>query len=263
MCVVGCASGVGTLDASDAATCVVNNDPNPSCIYNVFRHQCDGWIITNPQVTLVFWGDYWLTTPEATNYQTTWTTLFQEGQVFQRLSQYGIGNPVIGPSYQSSVTFAEFPHVDGGTTFDAGSTWTGWTIIDDDTLEPELANEVAAGTLPVPTHESIYVVYLPPSTTTAYMIKSRSSGYHIHAMYGNTMYSYAIITYNVSTSWTDVVVSHELYEASSNPDFGGYWCGLGGQKVGDEIADLCEGSLDNFGDYTVQKVWSADTCQCQ
>lgn len=250
---LGCATG------DDGSSQTTQMTGSTSCPYHVYRHDPQGWLLTTPLVHFVFWGQYWLQEggyQEQTDYQQSWDSLFSDGQVFQRLAEYGIQPGFLDAnSYNTNLNLTT--PTDGGVSSDGGSLLE----LDDSGIPLELNNEIQAGLLPEPTHQTLYVVFLPYNTSTVNLITGDDAGYHASAMYGSTQYAYAVIGYyqdNYNTG--DMIVSHEMYEAMTDPDVSTGYYGTDGEH---EVADLCVWQPTSFDGYQVQKVWSQDICQCE
>jgi hypothetical protein len=213
------------------------------CQYNVYRHQPDSWLLTVPEVHLLFWGDYAVL---AENFQANWETLIDNG-VLLRLAEYGIHQGELDAAYYIGV---------GPTPIitDAGN-----LVLDDDDFVPEINSEIAAGTLPYPTDNTLYVLMIPSDETTKDMIAWSANGYHRNATYSQQRYAYAVILTNQGSDETNIIISHELYEAATNPGLGSGFEGLNGNQ---EIGDLCEGLTEYLVGTEVQKSWSQMLCQC-
>jgi hypothetical protein len=226
---------------------------NPACEHQVYRHDIDGWLLKNPEMHLVFYGSYWTTYlnfVEEQYYQNAWHNLLDLGTVLQRLSEYGIASGTLDP-------------IDRFTNYNAdlnkdGSLITKQITIDDATFPTDINNDILAGILPQPNDNTLYVIMLPKNTTTKSLVANKWAGYHDHSVYAGNRYAYAIIGYNSTYDNTDELISHELLEASSNPDGSGYY----EDNDGDEIADICQAYTENIDGYTVEKVFSDATCSC-
>lgn len=253
--IVGLCASVGCFgDVTDPPT------DASTCPYHVYRHNPDGWLITHPVVNFVFWGDYWTTATgnqQAYTYEAIWSSLFSTTELYTPVAEYGINTPVLNSNLYFGDVNIPTEETDAGGSF----------VVYDDTsanVSAALNSAIQQGQLPVPdsttatTSSTIYVVFLPPNATTQLMLTYGDDGYHSTTSYGTLKYSYAFITYG-STDYTDSIVSHELYEASSDPASQGYW----DDATSEEIADLCDWVETTVNGYVVQKVWSQDTCQCQ
>jgi len=207
-------------------------------------------MLAEPEVHLDFWGD-WDNFPLARqpiSFEQDWLVLFGSGHVFQRLSEYGIHEGMIDSNYYTNP---------GSTTYvnDGGLDDAGQSLLDDNSFPAIINNEIQGGTLPYPNDNTIYVIMLPPNIFTASMLKNNWGGYHMHASFGAQRYAFAIVSY----SENDIMASHELYEAATDPDGNGLY----DRNTGSEIGDLCQSYIELVAGLAVQKVWSQALCQCQ
>lgn len=239
--IISCGSRAD-MPAWDADASVTNPNPNPGCIYEVYRHQPDGWVLSSPTLHFVFWGTYWqVNSDEEQRYVASWTYLINgPGDVLKRLSEYGV----------HGATMSNFP---------ANANLQVKPVqLDDTTFDAELTNEIASSDVAVPDNNALYVVFLPPKTTTDKLVHNKWNGYHASSNYGDIPFAYAIIEYNTDWITTNGVVSHEIYEATTNPSGQGYY-----DNVHGEVGDLCQffdtTAIDGI---TVQKVWSEAACRC-
>jgi hypothetical protein len=217
-----------------------------SCPYHVYRHDKSGWLLTNPNITYIFWGSYWQNTGESLYYHNIWTNLYSTDIVFDRLAEYGISNPILNANYYKV-----------NTDFLNDSTSDVQSSFDDGKIVTEINKDIQEGTIPTPETDTLYVIFLPPYNVTANMIKNHWAGYHGSSTYGSGRYAYAVISYQ-NTDAIDSVVSHETYEATTNPDNQGYW----DDASLSEIADICDWVPIVIDGISIQKVWSQETCSC-
>jgi hypothetical protein len=280
------ASLVGCADATyySYADPVEDVDLNVECPYNVIRHQSNGWIITNPIVSLVFWGSWWQTTvglETSEVIQETWTQVLATDALFNKVAEYGVTTPILNATYgQYNPNLPTVTSITGSNnTIPLTNQGLPFTVWNDDKqhIQTELSNEIVMGVLPLPTSGStIYLIILPPNYLTLGLVKNGWDGYHGNGSYGNISYEFAIIQYGVP-QFINSIISHELYEASTDPNSEGYW----DPKTGMEVSDICNWVMteDSIASYdtaasaaasgtvignnvTVQKVWSQQTCQC-
>jgi hypothetical protein len=243
---VGCAGQIATEEKVD----------NPNCVHRI-THTVGSWVLSTPTIRFVFWGKYWASPSvyarnyvrsglEQDAYQSNWQNLISNG-VFDRLAEYTVENAVLDPHNYNTNQF------DDKTT-----------SVDDGSIPNELNNEIMAGALPVPNNQSIFVVFLPPNVLTPNIAKNNWGAYHSAAIYGNIKYTYAVIRYTAFNQdlaqfyGTNIAVSHELYEAFTNPDGNGYF----EYSSGNEIGDLCQGMFTTIDGIDVQKVYSGGACKC-
>jgi hypothetical protein len=256
--------GCGTRSSLQDATVdnvTVDNDSGvvSSCLFNVTRHG-DAWLLSEPEVHFVFWGD-WNNFPEVVQpdgFQSTWSLLLGSDNVLQRLAEYGIHEGTLDQKYYSDT--GPTVYVNDAGLDEAGTTLDGGVAqLMDNTFVETLNSEIQYGVLPYPNNNTLFVVMLPPYLSTHDIVANSWGGYHGHGSYGAQQYTFAIITYGGDVG-TNMTISHEIYEAATNP--GGF--GWYDSKVNMEVADLCQtDGAESIGGFTVQKVWSQVLCQCQ
>jgi hypothetical protein len=239
-----------------------SNDVNDVCINDVVQRSPGSWLLKQPEVHFDFWGKYWSQqkqdsgtgASEMDDYEFDWTQLLQ-GAVLERLSEYGIHQGSLDPEYYANDPSANV-RADGG--YDEARA----PQISDSSIPTELNLEISLGILPYPNDNTLYVVMLPPGVTDDTLVNDSANGYHDSSSYGDQRYAFAVILY-LGPEADNGVISHELYEAATDPKVGDGFLNVDG----DEIADLCEGhgtqSQVSVDGITVQKVWSQATCVCQ
>jgi PKD repeat protein len=217
-----------------------------------------GALLSNVQVAVVHWG-----AGVNTQVQNTLPGFYSDvmsGGYFDWLAEYDEPERPIGHgSYLG--TF-----VDSGAP--AGSSITG------DQIEAELARMIGNFSLPQPTANRLYMVYLPPGVTLTalgWFSCTPTDGFcgyhHVFTLPGGQPVYYGLIadlggcatrcgTFG-QVGNTTMNSSHELIEAVTDPDGTGWWAPANGL----EIADLCQsGSSSTWGGtfdgYAVQKQWS-------
>ncbi len=197
-----------------------------------------GWVMKHPTVHMVFWGSYWQSNPaEAAGYVARWDALMNSpGDVLERLAEYGVGSGV----FDTAVAFAAPAAAGTMSSFD---------------LIGELDSEILTGTLPIPSADTIYMIMLPPNTTTDLLVSWNATGYHAASVYNDVVFTYAVIGYGKQ----DVIVSHELYEAATDPTALGWVNWSNGQ----ELADACANHYVVDQGTWVATVWSNDNNGCR
>lgn len=234
-----------------------------TCPYLVTRQNPDSWLLTQPQVHFVFWGEYWLDSNNNQSvYMTGWNTLLNGGSVLQRLAQYGVGAGSFDLTAYNLNTNLILPDPEGGldtiTTIEAGN--GTYSLLTNEDIHLEINNEILANAIPAPNNNTLYVIFLPPGVISASDSKLNDCGYHSWAIYGEQKYTFAVI-FDGAVENVDSCVSHEIYEAATDPQFTGWRTATGA-----EIADLCQVPNQNWNEQIdgtyVQQVWSQDTCVC-
>ena len=215
----------------------------------------NGPLLTNVEVFTVFWGNSW---QDAANSQ-----LMQD---LNNFFDYILSSPLIDQLGEYNVQ---------GKTIGHG-TWTGsknltdsepGKSVQDSAIQEMLQSELTAGTLPAPTPNSLYFVFLPAGTkvTQAGAASCKDfCGYH-DATSNNTFY--AVMPYpNCSGCQGGLEVfpaltstsSHELCEAITDPVPGQGWY----DDANGEIGDICAWKTKTVGAYTVQQEWSNTAQSC-
>jgi hypothetical protein len=259
------ACSTGTIGSGD------NIDPSPGpgpmavdgvCPFHVTRGNANSWLLVEPEMHLVYWGNY--PANDAATYQFVWDALLNKETVLQRLSEYGIRGGTFDTNQYNNNINATLPNPDGGAPAIEKND-AGIVELDDNLIPTELNNEILAGELPYPNDNTVYMIMLPPGTSTHNLL-SGDAGYHYFSSYNGQRYTYGVIGYR-GADWngTDEVVSHELAESATDPDTSTGWRDYTLGHYNDEIADICVWIPVSYGfyGYTVQKYWNQDLCVCQ
>jgi hypothetical protein len=137
---------------------------------------------------------------------------------------------------------------------------------------------IAAGALPAPTSQTIYVLYFPSTTTISLdgsVVCKDLSAYHDYGTYGGMNYAYAVAPECAGSPIADSIfwASHEIVEATTDPFpymTSGYWLNLMDPNIlpwlnsvgGGEAADLCYDPWQIGQDqakengFTVERIWN-------
>ena len=221
----------------------------PQLVYN------NGPLLTAVQVFTIFWGASWQE-PSFTNIVQNINNFFSfilTSPLMDQLTEYNTQEQQIGHgSFIGTTTM---------TTSDPGS-----SIADSD-IQQMLNDGIANGTLPQPTANTLYFVYLPSGTTvTQGGVSSCQTfcGYHDTI---NGQIFYAVMPYpdcegcmnglSVFDALT-TTSSHELCEAVTDPIPGQGWY----DQNNGEIGDICAWQVKQIGNYTVQMEWSNNAKSC-
>jgi hypothetical protein len=222
---------------------------NAHLVYN------GGPLLTNVAVFTIFWGKLWGTTATSTQLITKLNQYFGvilTGPLLDQLKEYSApGKPIGHGSYI------------GTKTIKAGAPVGSVT---DSTVQTQLKQWIAAGTVPKATPNTLYFIYLDPGIVSI-MGGSKSCqsycGYHSNA--GKVYYS--VMPYptcsgclggmNAFDALTGTS-SHELCEAITDPVPGSGWY----DKTNGEIGDICAWNFKKVGGYTVQLEWSNKLNKC-
>jgi hypothetical protein len=244
--------GASSLDDSSP---VVNSNPvgsgNPKCITNLTLQNPNAWIQHSPQVHFVYWGNYPF--DDANQYQQDWSNLLAFPTTFlDRLAEYGVQTG----SFDNQAYWTQNPIT---LPLDTKSA-PGYTLIDDNAISSEINNEIAADLLPLPNDNTVFMIMLPPNYLTHNNYFYHSGGYHGNTVYSGQRYVWSIITYQSFHYYGNTLISHELAEGATDPNYGQGWM----VSNGEEVADLCEAYASvPFDGIYISQYWNDDDCQCQ
>ena len=141
------------------------------------------------------------------------------------------------------------------------------TSVADSDIQNMLNTAIANNSLPQPTSNTLYFVYLPSGVTVTAGGSSSCQtfcGYH-DAINGQIFY--AVMPYPDCAGCTSnllvfnaltVTSSHELCEAVTDPVPGQGWY----DQNNGEIGDICAWQFKMIGEYNVQQVWSNQANNC-
>ncbi len=139
--------------------------------------------------------------------------------------------------------------------------------VTDAAIQSLIQTEVAKGTLPKPTANSLYFVYLPPGVSVVQGGQRSCTNFcGYHDAIGGTIY-YAVMPYPGCSgcvgglSVLDALTStssHELCEAVTDPVPGQGWY----DDANGEIGDICAWQTKKMGPWTVQLEWSNQKGAC-
>ena len=202
------------------------------------------------EVVPIYWGAAW-SDPENAALASRLDDFFDfilTSEYMDLLAEYGTDTSPIGHGRRTASARV--------TSSEPASTVT------DAAVQTTLQGFVADGTVPAPTAETLFFVYLPPGVTSV-LGSGRSCapggfcGYHNHAV----GLRYAVVPFADCTGCVfpgdfldtlTVVSSHELAEAVTDPDLDAWW----DDSTGEEIGDLCNRDTTRLGGFLVQTEWS-------
>jgi hypothetical protein len=215
-----------------------------TCPVNVTRQSSSGPLLTTPKVVLLWWSTYFwdrhLT--ERHYYRDALTAVGGDPAFWSRLSEYGI----TGGSFAGTIDLTRF----GGPS----------TSVSEQAIRDALTYRFNVSSI-TPDASTIYVVMLPNGITSAYDTSNGFIGHHQTYTYKGQSVWYAVVEYSSDTRTTLNVITHEVYEAATDPDVStGYWDPASGGET--EIGDLCNLQTMIIDGYPVQKVWSQKGCGC-
>lgn len=226
-----------------------------------------GKVIPSAHVYAIYWGNAGSYQPQLDSFLQT----LLPGSYFQWLGEYATSTQAPGAgSFVRSIVDTNVPA--GGT-------------VDDSQVRTELANLVAAGTLPAPDGNSLYFFFFPSGTNVSSSDGGGASctafcGYHDTFTSGSDEFYYGVLpdpaTCGASCDnqggnyFADLtaVTTHELTEAITDPEVGlaiqasaqnggtypvfpNGWTSASG-----EIGDLCAWQDTTVAGYNVQLEWS-------
>jgi hypothetical protein len=184
------------------------------------------------------------------------------------LSEYSVPGQTIGHGSRA-----------GTVTITASEPGSGSGQISDAQIQQALQDWTTHGTpngsIPQPTSNTLYFIYLPPGvTSTLEGFQSCQAGgycgYH-GDINGNIIYAVEPFLPCAGCTFGDgqaldsltKVSSHELCEAITNPASGGWWDDdLAAQNQPPEIGDICNTTEQQIGGFTIQAEWSNQGNAC-
>jgi len=215
-----------------------------------------GPLLTNVEVFTIFWGTAWQDPANAplTGQINSFFDDILASSLIDQLSEYDVPGKSIGRGV-----------LIGTKTFTDSSPAKSLT---DSDIQKFLQVQLAAGTFPPATSNTLYFLYLPAGTQA----KQGSSasckdfcGYHDATSTGDIFYAVmpfpncsgclgGLDTFSALTSTS----SHELCEAITDPIPGQGWY----DDNNGEIGDICAWKTKQLGNYTIQLEWSNKANSC-
>ena len=214
-----------------------------------------GPLLTNAAVYTIFWGKKWGTTPVSTTLMSSLNAFFAAilvSPLLDQLQEYSVAGKVIG--HGSFI---------GTKLIKAAAPAKSIT---DSAIQTQLQAWIAAGTVPKPTPNTLYFIYLDPGIVS---IMGGSKSCQSYCGYHNNVGSvyYAVMPYpgcngclggmNVLDALTGTS-SHELCEAITDPVPGSGWY----DNTNGEIGDICAWNFKQVAGYNVQLEWSNQQNKC-
>ena len=214
-----------------------------------------GPLLTAAEVFTVFWGAWWQGS-DGTALAAQLNGFFDfvlTSQLIDQLGEYGVSGQTIGHGSHVGTTTITEPALG--------------TSVSDAQIQGGLAQLIGAGTVPSPTANTLYFVYLPPNVSVTQGGSSSClafCGYHNAT--GSDVY-YAVMPYPGCTGCAGGLAlldaltstsSHELCEAITDPVPGEGWY----DDQNGEIGDICAWQTRPLGSYTVQLEWSNGQNAC-
>ena len=215
----------------------------------------NGPLLTAVQVYTIFWGSAWQQSP-ASDMATNLNGFFDyilTSSLMDQLAEYSTSGQTIGHGSRIGTTTITTPE-------------PGSSVADSD-IQQLLNNGIANNTLPQPSANTLYFVYLPSGVTVTQGGSSSCQafcGYHDNI---NGQIFYAVMPYPDCQGCTGSLAafealtstsSHELSEAITDPIPGQGWY----DQNNGEIGDICAWKTKQVGNYTVQLEWSNNANSC-
>ena len=214
-----------------------------------------GPLLTNAAVYTIFWAKKWGTTPVSTKLMSDLNAFFTAilvSPLMDQLQEYNVTGKSIG--HGSFIGAKQIK-----TNAPAQS-------VTDSAIQAQLKTWIAAGSVPKPTPNTLYFIYLDPGIVSI-MGGSKSCqsycGYHNNT--GNIYY--AVMPYPACTGCLGGMApfdaltgtsSHELCEAITDPVPGSGWY----DNTNGEIGDICAWNFKQIAGYNVQLEWSNQQNKC-
>jgi hypothetical protein len=235
-----------------AALATTRSSPAQTCPTQVTGHF--GWTVPNPIITQVYWP---AVRSDALLLAGNWINQLTDPNFYSPVQEYGINRGTLGGLYVPT----GLPH--GGT-------------LSDPQIQDGLATTLQQQHT-VPRSGEVYLIFLPSDSNAQMDNDPGAQGYHgfvTRQLWDGNSYLlvYGVIEYNGGDfQATNVAVSHELYEAFTDPidiptGNGHIQCTGYCDNGNNEIADICGGGFGGKwqGDYgmTLAQVWSQARCEC-
>jgi hypothetical protein len=215
-----------------------------------------GPLLTNIEVFTVFWGAPWLDPANSAFIQqmNSFFDTILASALMDQLAEYSVPGKTIGRGVLLG-TRTETANSPGKSVTDAA-------------IQNFLQSLISAGTLPAPSSNSLYFIFLPPGTVVRQGGAASCKdfcGYHDTISDGNIFYAVmpfpgcsgclgSLDTFPALTSTS----SHELCEAVTDPIPGQGWY----DDNNGEIGDICAWKTKQLANYTIQLEWSNANSAC-
>ncbi|HYL85435.1 MAG TPA: hypothetical protein VE263_14455 [Candidatus Angelobacter sp.] len=243
-----------SAEHGSAFTFAAVGSPLPHLVYN------GGPLLTSVEVTTIFWGAAWTQPAQAPLIPqvNSFFDFILQSSLMDVLAEYSVPGRNIGHGRRIATVTITNSEPGGGTG-----------TVSDAQIQQALQGWIGAGTIPAVTANTLYFVYLPPgvvSTLGGSASCQQYCGYH-NQVNGTIFYAVEPFITCVGCSFGTIfnsltkVSSHELCEAITDPALNAWF----DPNSGDEIGDICNGSVAQLGGFTVQAEWSnlANLCVLQ
>ncbi len=219
-----------------------------------------GPVLSAVQVVTVYWGAAWTQPAQAPlrGQVDAFFNFILTSSLIDQLAEYSLPGAPIGHG----------THI-GSRTITTSEPGGGSGTVSDGQIQAALAGWIAAGTVPAVTPNTLYFVYLPPGVVSTQGTQSscvQYCGYHGHFNAPTGAVYYAVepfvtcggCSFGTILNTLTKVSSHELCEAITDPALNAWW----DSATGNEIGDICNGSVTNLGGFTIQTEWSNSANAC-
>src|SRR5262249_23465445 len=137
-----------------------------------------GQLLTNVNVYTIFWGTGWQNLADVTQKINAFFDYILTSSLMDLLSEYSVDGQRIGHGVRI-----------GTTTITASNPGNG-TIVSDAQIRSALQGWIKANTIPAPTTNTLYFVYLPPGVSSTYRGTGSCTDYcGYHDADGTTYYA--------------------------------------------------------------------------
>jgi hypothetical protein len=226
-----------------------------------------GKVMSNPKVYVVLWGGGTYASQIARTSGPNIGSMLTQltgGTYFDLLSEYSAGGQVIGRG-----SFAGVIHLSPLASRDG-------SVIDDVAdIQPELKYQIQVHHLPTPDANTLFMLFFPRGkviTMAPFNSVDDFCGYHSYVPHLAYRLRYAVLPDMLSSAcralipsrvtgldMMTIVVSHELMEATTDPDLNGWYDFQNG-----EIGDICSFKFPpaRIGAYAVEMGWSNQQGKC-
>jgi hypothetical protein len=215
----------------------------------------NGPLLTSVQVVSVFWGAAWNGAQQATAQQlNAFLRFVVDSAYLDQLGEYNTKQQTIGRGRFAGTATVTDP--------------APGTSVTDGAIQQLVDQQVGRKSVPAPTPNTLYCVFLPPGVTVVAGTDRSCQvfcGYHDRSASG---LFYAVLPYpDCAGCLADLapidaltsVCSHELAEAITDPVPGQGWY----DDANGEIGDVCAWQNKKLGAYVVQTLWSNAAKGCR
>ena len=209
-------------------------------------------LIAHPKVFFLWWGDYWVGAVGTVGRDRKdaliafWSDMANRASFWRQNAEYGIGDG----SYLGQ-------HLLAGQT---GTAAAPVNIPESGTSSIRSTLTAAIGTTGIPANDdsTIYIIMLPPNTKSQLDVDKGYDGHHDKTTKNSKNVWYGVVE-NFTTNMSNILASHEIYEAATDPDLTSGWRDAVSKN---ETGDLCNKLPHFLGGQTVQQQWSQALCGC-